>query len=300
MNQMDWDSLANLITEAVLARLESAAPIQAAPGVSMVTAPGRVGSASVGAGPALAVASPGLGRPASIVWVVADLVASDAPFGLAMELAARAGAEQWVVCPRQDHVASALARMAGLGAAPGLVEWESSRPAGRAEASRLVREADRLLVLGLGWSQARALADADDRDFAVRLLLDALTAGRPVRLLRHADLGGLTEAAGKLAAPGPDVLPGPLARKTRQVLRDLEMLGIEWVEPGRLADVVASVQVAAGSVAKTTGGLVTARTVAALQAEGRRVLELPRGTVVTPLARDEARRLGVELKIVEG
>jgi hypothetical protein len=156
-----------------------------------------------------------------------------------------------------------------------------------------VAEADLVILGALGWAQAAALAALDDRDPFVAAVLDARTAGRPVAALAEPWASGILGAAPGLRA-GP-VRAAALAREGDARWRAMLALGIT---PRPLDALTASFTAApgAGGVADPgLGGLLREQDVAAAAARGQQQLEVPRGTVVTPLARDRARDLGVTL-----
>ncbi len=271
MNQ-ELEALVPILVEAVLRRL--------GPGLATAGgAPARRNVAQDDRGPLL------------LVWLGAGPVRSTEPLRVATESAGRWAARQLLFVPEGS-------RAAEVGAGRAEVRPYDPSAGSLEPALAAVSEADLVVCFGLGWSQAQALAEARDEDPAVRVCLEALGSGRKVHLLADPGLGGLA-AALEWTRSGLAGGRGPLGRRAERLARDLERLGARWTRPGEVAAVLAGISEAASPEAKALGGLVTQRAVAEAHGRGLRVLYLTRDTVVTPLAREEARRLGVELRRVE-
>mgnify|MGYP006285720055 CR=1 FL=1 len=156
------------------------------------------------------------------------------------------------------------------------------------EASKWAGESALVYVASLGITQARRLAATDDVEPFARVLMESLLSGTPVHLFRGEGLGGLQGL-------DPKNHTGALARQVANLWRDLELLGVQGL---RLEDglrPLTSVEARESALGKTLGGLLTEKDVEEAARSGLNELKLARGTVVTPLARDRARELGVSL-----
>ncbi len=200
-----------------------------------------------------------------------------------MAVLARLGHRQSVL-----GCADALVALTTLGLPPGVATADPAAPV--SEQLRLAAEVDLLYVGALGWQQARELAAMQDTDPAVAVTLEALSRGVPVRAVVGDGLGGLHRY-------GPDTrMKGRLAAEAARIFRDLQGLGVELLPLSAIGRPLAALDTAQHSFGRSLGGLLTETDVERAAGEGRRELRLPAGTVVTPLARDRARELGVSIR----
>lgn len=272
---IDLDTVIRAVVEAVLSRLAADVPAGGAP-----LAPVDSGSC--------------------VGWLLA------APLGHAeallgeMRLVERLGHAQRILCT--PEAAAALGEAGGLAglSRASLVEAGAS-DIGPSAWLAAAAGCDVLVVASLAWHQARAAAELDDRDPAVAVMLDALGAGRAVRMLCGEGLGGLHRfgAAGSPAAPGGGTLPagagGALASEAARLWRSLAALGALPLRVDAVAGMLRGQAAEGSSFTKALGGLLAEKDVEQAAQEGRRELTLPKGVVITPLARDRARALGIRL-----
>lgn len=205
-------------------------------------------------------------------------------------------------------VASAIGRVSG---GVGNVEVTSIEGLGVSEAARMVAGAELVYVGSLGWKQGRDLGELMDDDPFVFLILDALAAKKPVFCLRDPGLGGLLGASGgeleeagrtngSIGTAGRVEMGGRgggrLAREARRRWQEMESVGVRAVSLDDVKRPLAAARAARSSFNRAAGGLVTEKDVEQAAREGLGSLMLAPATVVTPLARDRARELGVELR----
>jgi hypothetical protein len=179
---LDFDALVSLITEAVLGRLQGATPW---------------GEAAAGGG--AAPSAPAM-EARRIGWLLA------APCGhldvLARQVStlARLGHAQLVVACA-DVVDGLRSTADWPGEGPGLgLRVVGTDGGGVSALLAELRDQDVIYVGALGWRQATALAELDDGDGFVQLLLGALAAGKPVSVVAGEGLGGLHGLATGAAA----------------------------------------------------------------------------------------------------
>ncbi|HUU01879.1 MAG TPA: hypothetical protein VM425_10580 [Myxococcota bacterium] len=142
---------------------------------------------------------------------------------------------------------------------------------------------DLVLVGSIGFEHARALIDRRDGQPFVRLVSQALLAGRRVALvtddLRPSGLGARGQTGAEAAS----------------ILRDLDTLGLQPVAAADIAGLIEHIGTSGTTRARSFDGLVTEDDVEQLARAGERQLTLPAGTIVTPMAESRARDLGIEI-----
>lgn len=276
---LDLDALADVITAAVLAHLSA-------------------GAASAGAGGGAGARSgAGAGGP-SVGWLLAAPCAHLEAIHRELRVMARLGRAQTVLAC--SEVAARLGDAAELGVP--VVDAGGGGSQLLETAARL----DVLLVASLGWRQAAELAAVDDSDPLVAAALEVLTRAAPVYLMVGAELGGLHrlpgrdgQASGSGSGSGSALSPaasGALPREAEARRRELELVGMRPLALGALGGALGRLGAEAEPFARSLGGLVRERDVETAAAEGRRVVQVGAGAVVTPLARDRARELGVRIE----
>lgn len=149
----------------------------------------------------------------------------------------------------------------------------ADRPGGR----------DLVVVGGLGFRFARALAGLQDDDPCVWIVARALLAGHTVVMVTD----DLTPSAGAHQAGA--------AAEAGRLLRELETLGLQPATGAALAERVDRWLQGSTTLVRSMGGLVSEADIERAAAEGQRGLRLPAGTLVTPLALSRAAELGIEL-----
>ena len=163
--------------------------------------------------------------------------------------------------------------------------WRGIRALSDVSVSNLLAslEPGDVVVIGsIGFGLASRLTRLDDDDPFVRLAVAARLRGLPVLLLRD-DLEPSSAMGGEIAS------------RAKELLRDLERLGLDVLPTGGLERRLAKAA-AAGSVAeRDVNGLLTEVDVERLFESGERRLVLSARTLVTPLARSRAATLGLEL-----
>ncbi|NMB73837.1 MAG: hypothetical protein GYA21_01755 [Myxococcales bacterium] len=190
----------------------------------------------------------------------------------ATELARRGNDVDILTAPQ----AEAALRKTGLAAAGSLQPLEA------AAAERLMRglESREVFVLGsASLSLLRRLAEREDDDPCVRLLLSARLRGCPVLMVCD-DVEG----------------EGPLGREAAERVRELTGLGMTAISSAGLETALRRLEAQPGTAARELGGLLTESDVERLFAAGERKLRLSRRTAVTPLARSRAAELGLILE----
>ncbi len=196
--------------------------------------------------------------------------------------------------PRLLSAAAALARRGcevELLAAPqaeaalqktGLAAAGALKPLAAAAAERLTRgiESREVFVLGsASFALLRRLAERQDDDPCVRLLLSARLRGCPVLLVCD-DVEG----------------EGALGHEAAERLRELALLGMTATSSAQLENALRRLEARPGTAARELGGLLTESDAELLFAAGERKIRLSRRTVVTPLARSRAAELGLILE----
>ncbi|MDR3589832.1 MAG: flavoprotein [Negativicutes bacterium] len=161
---------------------------------------------------------------------------------------------------------------------------------------KMLRETDVVVVPVLTQNTAAKLARAFSDTVVTTLVLQALMLGKPVLVAVNA----ADPHDGWRVSAGMGRAPAGLARMLQDNLKKIEGLGVRLVdvrqlagETGRFFERNLTRQPAAAAAA--TKVLIDAAAVKAAQINGSRRLDVPRGAVVTPLAVDAARDLGVEL-----
>lgn len=274
---LDFAALVALITESVLTRL------QASPRTDVST-PG---------GPSREDLPPAV-TARRVAWILAAPCGHLASLCREVAVLARLGHQQLVVaCPDVVDGLRSTPGWPGEGDELGL---HVVSPEGHGVSALLSRLSDQELVYAgsLGWHQAAALADLDDRDGFVQVLLGALAAGKPVSLVAGESLDGLQGLA-----PGSRGAASPALLRRAQILwRSLEGLGVRPLSMAELRRPLAALEAAGTAQGRAFGGLLTEGDVEEAAAAGLRELRLPRATLVTPLARDRARALDVQIEQV--
>jgi hypothetical protein len=159
---------------------------------------------------------------------------------------------------------------------------------------RLLREADVVAVPVLTQNTAAKLARTFSDTQVTTLVLQALMLGKPVVMAVNA----ADPLDNGRAGAGMGRAPANLTRALLDNLRLIESYGVRLVDVKHLAaEVVRCFRPAPEPVA-TAGGrkvLIDVAAVKAALASGSKTLAAPRGAIVTPLAAEVARELGVEL-----
>lgn len=271
---LDFTALVALITESVLGRLQGSPPAGG-------SAPDEPAPRELP--PAVAARR--------ITWLLAAPCGHLAPLCREVAVLARLGHRQLVVaCP--DVVDGLRSTPEWPGESEGL-GLRVVTPGGQGVSALLAQLLDQELIYAgsLGWHQAAALAALDDRDGFVQLLLGALAAGKPVSLVAGENLEGLQGLA-----PGSRGAASPaLARRAQILWRSLEGLGVRPLAMAELRRPLAALEAAGSAQGRAFGGLLTEGDVEEAAAAGLRELRLPRATLITPLARDRARALDVQI-----
>jgi len=305
------DALVPVLVETVLNRVFAGQT--GASSVSTGNA-GLVGSARGSGGPN---GSDAPLEPTRVVWFLGTAARRLDSVVRAMALVARFGAQQTILsCPEVAGTVEGLLRGANVEASVQIVD-PGSQPDSVQSAMESVGHADLLYVGTLGWEQAKKAAGADDSDPFAAMLLEGLAAARPVLVLGHEDLPGLQRIA--LGSVGPDGRLGDgrtdggrtadgrparaktvgasgLERRAQSLWRDLALLGLEAVAVDDVVRPLATLAATTDSASRARGGLVTEKDIDEVFAAGVLRVTLAPQTVVTPLARDRARELGVELR----
>ena len=258
---MDSD-LVGLITELVLAELGKSAPADApAP-----SAPAPVSEPKPVARPKrLAMICP---APGSTV--------SQEPLWLALREISDLG---WLLV-RTPGVCLDQARQALGGGKIQEIDPPSSwdDPVSRVEAGILpVLTIDLMARLGLLLSDQPAAGAA----------ITAIVQGKPV-LACASELNQVRRSSGRL--------PGGFLSVFHQHVRSLEGLGVQVLEPPALANQLGRTKAASAPTASARGrDVVTVEDLEAVARAGQKKMMLSPGTIVTPLARDKAAQMGIEM-----
>lgn len=116
--------------------------------------------------------------------------------------------------------------------------------------------------------------------------LAGIVQGKPV-LASASEANEIRRASGRL--------PGGFLNVFHQYLRQVESLGVQILEPPALIERLAGARAAfAGSSARGRD-VVTVEDLEAAVRAGQKQMQLAPGTIVTPLARDKAREMGIEM-----
>lgn len=161
---------------------------------------------------------------------------------------------------------------------------------------KLLRAADVVVVPVLTQNSAAKLAHTLADTMVTTLVLQALMLGKPVIIASNA---ADPRDSWRIGA-GMGRSPVGLSRALQDNLKKIEGLGAAMIDVGSLAAECrkyAKQETYESSTEKSGGGrgLIDAGTVRAALANGGKRLEVPAGALVTPLAKDVARELGVEL-----
>lgn len=116
-------------------------------------------------------------------------------------------------------------------------------------------------------------------------------------LLTQALLKGMKVRARKrLLGPELDLYrhhdPSPILRRVQGLIREGQQMGVEWVKKGAISELFTAIPEPIDPGKKR---LLTAADVRALKEVGEIVL--PKGTIITPLARDEIKRYGLRIRM---
>ena len=220
---------------------------------------------------------------ARVLWMLAAPAAHLGRLAREMGVLHRLGHRQRVVgCDDALAALQAEALPAGVQVdAPG---------ASASERLAAVADADVVYLGSLRWAQAAALAAVQDGDDWVAAALEAVAQETPVRVVVGDDLGGLHRFGPGAAAKGR------LASVAAERWRALEPLGVTPLALDALGAPLAGLEANQHSWGRALGGLLGEADVSRAAAEGMRELRLPAGTVVTPLAADRARELGLVIR----
>jgi hypothetical protein len=142
---------------------------------------------------------------------------------------------------------------------------------------------DLVLVGSIGFEHARALTEMRDGQPFVRLVSQALLAGRRVALVKD-DLRSSGQGS-----------RGRAGEEAARLLRELDRLGLQLVDLAGISGLVEVIGTSGTTLARSFGGLVTEQDVERLAREGENLITLSEGTIVTPLAASRAHDLGIEL-----
>lgn len=161
---------------------------------------------------------------------------------------------------------------------------------------KLLRAADVVVVPVLTQNSAAKLAHTLADTMVTTLVLQALMLGKPVIIATNA---ADPRDSWRIGA-GMGRSPVGLARALQDNLKKIEGLGVAMVDVGFLAAECRrhiKLETRESSTEKTGAArvLIDAGAVKAVLANGGKRLAVPTGALVTPLAKDVARELGVEL-----
>ena len=120
----------------------------------------------------------------------------------------------------------------------------------------------------------------------VQAALAGVIQGKPV-LACSSEPNRLRRASGRL--------PGGFLSAYHAHLRGLEALGVQLLEPPALAARLSGVFVKSTGDARSGRDVLTVADLEAAARAGTRVLQVAPGTIVTPLARDVAQQMGIEV-----
>lgn len=237
-----------------------------------------------------------------------------APCGHLSELARRMGAvlrsgacNGSGVCNVVLACADAAERLSGYGGSDPpwgslLVVDPESRAGSVSSALELISSADLVFLASLGMKQAFDLASLADDDPFVRILIHALIAGVPVFTVKGPGLYGIHDAgldspAGRGGeSKGKGKGSSALFSEAAAILRRLHSLGVGRVGIDELARPLAARMETGCTFTTSLQGLLSEAGVVEARAQGMREIVVDRKTVITPLARDRARELGVVIR----
>lgn len=220
----------------------------------------------------------------------------------------------FVLAPPADPALNPRSGLKGVGIEAGT---DTALGTGTVEVSTTSRALEALdaaavvYVGALAWNQAFQLSRMDDGDPFVQLILAAVSAQKRVCCLRDETLSGLmgcggargerSAQGGRSAKGGRDApnLTTAVTRRSQNLWRELESLGIQGLPLDAVFRPLQALEAAQDSFQRAHGGLVTEKDIEAVIQNGLHRLTLAPGTLVTPLAADRARELGVVLKRTE-
>lgn len=175
----------------------------------------------------------------------------------------------------------------------------------KATALEWCADASVIYVASLSLVTAKRIAVLDDSSIYSMLFIDALLAGTPVHVFRSEKMSGMHKLRASVKGAGrssvsssvvhPEQSSGALFRRVEGIWRDLEQMGVQPLAPEDGLKPVTSVEAGLSPLGKSLGGLVTERDIEEFAQSGLTSLTIAPGTVVTPLAKDRARELRVEL-----
>ena len=251
---------------------------------------------------------------ASLIQLITDMVMAEVTRGEGSSpspqvMAASAGEQarggrRLLLVPAPAPVVSLDSLLAALRAVPG-ISWTAVRVAGVCEkrvanALGTVRwidppllwdelihsmEAVVLPVFRLEVISRTALLLSDIPASAAAVA--AVIQGVPVLAWAH-EVDLLKRASGRL--------PGPFLSLFYQHLRSVEGMGIQVLETAALVNRLGARVAAPASAADKGRDVITVSDLEAAARAGQKVLQLVPGTIVTPLARDMAKQMGIEVK----
>lgn len=149
-------------------------------------------------------------------------------------------------------------------------------------------EADMVFIPGLSPGLLSRIIRLDDSHPFVRMILWALFSGKPVAALSL----GTNPRHVVWMEQGMGFASSGLQAELNRQLGQLEGYGVQLLEPDQTAAWVHRVRQESRAPRPT----LTAEDIYAAARLGRTVLAVPEGTLVTPLARDEARERGIRLE----
>ncbi len=175
----------------------------------------------------------------------------------------------------------------------------------KARALEWCADASVIYVASLSLITAKRIAVLDDSSIYSMLFIDALLAGTPVHVFRSEKMTGMQKLRASVKGVGrpsvsssvlnPEQSTGALFRRVEGIWRDLQQMGVRPLVPEDGLKPVTSVEAGLSPLGKSLGGLVTERDIEEFAQSGLSSLTIAPGTVVTPLAKDRARELGVAL-----
>lgn len=154
----------------------------------------------------------------------------------------------------------------------------------------LLADIELVLVPVLTQNTAAKLALTLADTFVTTVILRALLCGKPV--LAVPDAADPKQVQNKAAKPAP-----ALVRALQDNLKKLETFGIAFVSANQLAAEARKLIVSTGTAEAAqaiTKTVIDAAAVTAAAKNGRKTLIIPKGSIITPLARDVARDCNME------
>lgn len=186
--------------------------------------------------------------------------------------------------PAAEKIAGAARIREKLGADIALITTQS--PYG----GDLLADIELVLVPVLTQNTAAKLALTLADTFVTTVILRALLCGKPV--LAVPDAADPKQVQSKAARPAP-----ALVRALQDNLKKLETFGIAFASVNQLAAEARKLIVSTGTVEAAqaiTKTVIDAAAVTAAAKNGRKTLIIPKGSIITPLARDVARDCNME------